>query len=183
MITTRAVPTLPADHRHAARPTNPRRTLPAHFGVRHHLHVDRSELLTALDCDGINPNTYSLDGGHPPERYVLAHQPGGWSVYYSERGLETGRADFGAEDEACRHLLQLLRSDQATHFHLVAGPLPAAEADAAFQTWKKAHGLTSSDALDPSDVRIDNPVFTAAEGPVRRYWIRGTKLPGRCEAE
>ena len=149
--------------------------------MRHHLHVNRSELLTAIDRDGINPNTYSLEGGHPPERYVLAHQPGGWSVYYSERGLETGRADFGTEDEACRHLLQLLRGDQTTHFHLVAGPLPAAEADAAFQTWKEAHGLTS-DELDTPDVRIDNPVFTAAEGPVRRYWIRGTKLPGRHEA-
>lgn len=140
--------------------------------------MDRGELLAALNRDGINPHAYSLDGGHSAEKYVLAARPEGWSVYYFEHGLETGRFDFATEDAACHHLFELLRSDPTTHFHLVAGPLLAAEADAAFQAWKAAHGLTA-DQLDPSDVLIDNPIFTSADGPVSRYWVRGTKLPGR----
>ncbi len=139
--------------------------------MRHHLHMDCSELLTVLAREGINPDSYSVDGGHPPERYVLDHRAGRWMVYYSERGLESGLVAFDTEDEACNHLLELLRRDHTTHFHLVAGPLPAAEADAAFQAWKEHHSVMGDD-LDASDIRIDNPVLTAGEGPVRRYWIR-----------
>ena len=135
---------------------------------------DRKELDDVLRREGIDPNAYALDGGHPSERYVIDGRPGGWAVYYSERGLESGRQDFATEDEACRYLLDLLRNDLTTHFHLVVGPLPAADADAAFELWKKAYGLTN---IDASDVQADNPVFNA--GPVRRYWVRGTLLPSR----
>jgi hypothetical protein len=81
------------------------------------------------------------------------------------------------EDEACTHLLKLLRGDPTTHFHLVVGPLPAREADDAFGRWREAHG--SDNELEASDVRVDNPIFTPEQGRVRRYWVRGTKLPGR----
>ena len=47
--------------------------------MRHHLCVDRRELLTVLDHEGVNPNMYSLDGGHPSEKYVLAAMPEEWS--------------------------------------------------------------------------------------------------------
>ena len=34
-----------------------------------------------------------------------------WSVYYSERGLESGLKLFASEEEACEYLLKLLRDD------------------------------------------------------------------------
>ncbi len=43
---------------------------------------------------------------------------------------------------------------------MVVGPLPAAEADAAFELWKKASGLVD---IDAADIRIDNPVV--GDGP------------------
>jgi hypothetical protein len=74
MITTRAVPALPPRHRRAARPSRAlQHSCPRPPGVRHHLPVDRSELLTALNRDGINPSTYSLEGGHPPDRAQGLH--------------------------------------------------------------------------------------------------------------
>jgi hypothetical protein len=74
MITTRAVPALPPRHRRAARPSRAlQHSCPRPPGVRHHLPVDRSELLTALNRDGINPSTYSLEGGHPPDRAHRLH--------------------------------------------------------------------------------------------------------------
>ena len=104
---------------------------------------------------------------------MLDAGPGGWAVYYSERGHETGRREFATEAEACRHLLALLRAAPTTHFHLVVGPLPAADADAAFDAWKADHDL---DDLDPGDIRVDDPVLR--QGRMRRYWVRGTQLPG-----
>ncbi len=133
--------------------------------------VNRHDLAEILRNEGINPDTYALDGGHPDERYVIDAQPGGWHVFYSERGLESGRRDFDTEDEACRHLLLLLRNDPTAHFHMVVGPLPAAEADAAFELWKKAADLVD---IDAADIRIDNPV--CGDGPLRRYWVRGIRL-------
>ena len=134
--------------------------------------TNRQELTEILRREGINPDAYALDGGHDGERYVIDVRPGGWAVYYSERGLESGRRDFETEDEACRYLLALLRDDPTTHFHLVVGPLPPDEADAAFREWLNSAGLTG---IDDSDWKMDNPTLTA--GIVRRYWVRGTLLP------
>jgi hypothetical protein len=134
--------------------------------------LERNELRSILRAEGINPGTYSLDGGHPSEQYVLAISPGGWAVYYSERGNEPGRREFDTEDEACRYLLETLRADPTTHFQLVIGPLPAHEADAAFDQWLRDTGVS---ALASEDVKIDSSVLS--QGKVRRYWVRGTKLP------
>jgi len=136
--------------------------------------VNRQELGETLHREGINSNTYALDGGHPSEKYVIDVRPGGWAVYYSERGLESGLQEFDTEDAACRYLLEQLRNDPTTHFHLVVGPLPAAEADSAFEAWKNRTGLVD---IAQSDVKVDNPIF--ANGVVRRYWVRGTLLPLR----
>ena len=78
--------------------------------------TNRQQLGDILHREGINPNTYALDGGHPSERYVLDIRPGGWAVYYSERGLESERREFDSKDEACNYLLDKLRSDPTTHF-------------------------------------------------------------------
>jgi hypothetical protein len=80
----------------------------------HHVGEDRSDLRAVLDREQVSPEHYSLDGGHDFERYVLAIREGGWAVYYSERGLETGLAVFDTEDEACSELLLRIISDPHT---------------------------------------------------------------------
>ena len=131
----------------------------------------REELLAILESEGVNPNAYSLDGGHPSERLVLAHSANGWVVYYSERGLESGWQFYATESEACEHLLNGLRRDASVYMHLVVGPLPPDEADEAFRLWCRARLI---DQLEPPDMRVDNPAL--ASGPQRRYWVHGRIL-------
>lgn len=71
--------------------------------------MNRQELGETLHREGINPNAYALFGGHPSEQYVIDVRPGGWVVYYSERGLESDLQEFDTEDAACRFLLERLR--------------------------------------------------------------------------
>jgi hypothetical protein len=74
--------------------------------------LDRKRLAELLAKRGVDPEVYSLNGGHPSERYVLDQRGHDWVVYYSERGLETGLRTFQSEDLACRHLADLLWKDQ-----------------------------------------------------------------------
>lgn len=76
--------------------------------------MNRSDLVSAAQREGIRASAYSLDGGLPPERYVLALGEGGWSVYYSERGLRREEHHFDTEDEACSYLLLRLVEDPTT---------------------------------------------------------------------
>jgi len=68
----------------------------------------------------LGPRVYGLDGpaGLPvedrEERYFLEETLSGWSVYYWARGLRSGEQSFGSEDEARRHLLDLLLGDSTT---------------------------------------------------------------------
>jgi hypothetical protein len=82
--------------------------------------MDRLSLREFLDRELIDPRSYGLDGaeGLPAEdreeRYFLEKDSSGWSVYYWERGLRSGKQVFGSEDEACRHLLDMLLRDSTT---------------------------------------------------------------------
>ena len=76
--------------------------------------MDRNQLAATLQREGIRPDAYALNGGHPSEAYVLDREGGRWIVYYSERGLRTGLESFIDEADACRHLLALLRNDTST---------------------------------------------------------------------
>jgi hypothetical protein len=82
--------------------------------------MDRSSLREFLDRERIDPRAYGLNdpAGLPvedrEERYFLEETPSGWSVYYWERGLRSGEQSFDSEDEACRHLLDLLLRDSTT---------------------------------------------------------------------
>jgi hypothetical protein len=76
--------------------------------------MTRDRLQRALDEHGFDPSAYSLFGGHPSEAYVIDDRRTEWVVYYSERGLESGLASFPSEDQACRHLADLLWRDQTT---------------------------------------------------------------------
>jgi hypothetical protein len=74
--------------------------------------VDRYELERVLKTAGVDPNAYSVWGDRRFENWVLAQLPHGkWSVYYCERGLETGTCYFPTEDGACRCLLDVIRKE------------------------------------------------------------------------
>jgi hypothetical protein len=76
--------------------------------------MNRQELQSILRAEEIRSDAYDLDGGYPNECYVLSGADPIWSVYYSERGLETGLKQFSSEEEACEYLLKLLRDDPST---------------------------------------------------------------------
>jgi hypothetical protein len=86
------------------------------------------ELTQRLIVEGVDPLAYHLAGGHPPECYTLrapfslhpeqhesvaldAGSRAAWSVYYSEKDLETGLRTFAGVSEACNYLFGLLLSD------------------------------------------------------------------------
>ena len=77
--------------------------------------VNKQDLKQVLEREGIRPDAFDLDGGHVSERYTLSESHGLWSVYYSERGLESGRRTCAVESDACEYLLRLLRDDESTH--------------------------------------------------------------------
>lgn len=76
--------------------------------------MNRTKLRYVLDSHGIDPEAYSLSGGHPNEKYAIEQGVGGWFVYYSERGKRTDEVFFGTEDAACRELLKRLTEDPTT---------------------------------------------------------------------
>jgi hypothetical protein len=76
--------------------------------------VTRDELVSAADRERIRPSSYSLNGGLPPEKYVLAVENGHWAVYYSERGERRDEMTFDSEQEACDQLFLWLVEDRTT---------------------------------------------------------------------
>lgn len=84
--------------------------------------MNRHDFQAAADRAGINGAVYSLDGGLPSEKYVLALELGGWRVYYSEHGHRTDEHVFDTEDEACSYLLASLVQDPTTRVRLANGP-------------------------------------------------------------
>ena len=65
--------------------------------------------------EGVHPTAYSLD----PDRlnddvHYLAVTPGGWSVWFAERGERKDEVFFETEDEACDELLLRIVSDPTT---------------------------------------------------------------------
>ena len=76
--------------------------------------MNKNDLAEILKQGGFRPDAYDLEGGCQDERYCLGESHGLWSVYYSERGLQSGKKDFGSESEACEYLLQLLNKDAST---------------------------------------------------------------------
>jgi hypothetical protein len=84
-----------------------------------------NELKNILIREGFRRSTYSLEGGEPDEALCLSNEEGRWIVYYSERGLQTGRVDFDSEDAACDYFLEKMWSDPTTRRGWKSGfPLP-----------------------------------------------------------
>lgn len=72
--------------------------------------MTRSEFLKQVKDRRIDPDSFRLDG-RKDECHILEQRQGGWVVYYSERGLETGVTHFPTEAEALDHLLSRLHPD------------------------------------------------------------------------
>jgi len=80
--------------------------------------MNRQDLREALHKEGIREDAYDLSGGHSPEVYTLTEACGRWFVYYSEKGLESGKKEFTTETEACEYFLNELRNDPTAHLAL-----------------------------------------------------------------
>lgn len=75
--------------------------------------MDRQELQKVLRQERIKDSTYSLAASNfdPDEALCLRQEGHEWFVYYSERGLQTGKRAFPTEAEACLYMLESRRSD------------------------------------------------------------------------
>lgn len=134
----------------------------------------REALAPYLDSLGIRPDAYNLFGAQVENAVVIAQRTEGWIVYYSERGGEWSPTVFESEAEACADLLAKLIQEEHNFFQLVVGPLPAAEADAAWAAWLEAN-LTSAEMLDGNDWKKDD-VPWAPGSRWRRYFVRTTTI-------
>lgn len=76
--------------------------------------MNMNELRKRLNEEGIDESSYSLEGDLSGDQYVISHDGAVWSVYYSERGLQTSLRTFQTESEACSYMLQVILSDPTT---------------------------------------------------------------------
>lgn len=72
--------------------------------------MNRNELKQILQSERFDPRIYSLDGGMTSETLCISQEDGRWCYYYSERGIRSSEQWFDSEDEACAHILSVLRS-------------------------------------------------------------------------
>ena len=73
--------------------------------------MTRGDLEHILRTSGVPEDGYDLNGGYLSERYTIKLSSHIWSVYYSEKGVETGLMEFSSEDSACTYFLNLIRND------------------------------------------------------------------------
>jgi hypothetical protein len=76
--------------------------------------MNKKELQETLNQEGFDSNSYDLNGGLLSERYTLSNEGGVWCVYYSERGLQSGKQFFATESDACEYFLAEMRDDPTT---------------------------------------------------------------------
>lgn len=67
--------------------------------------MNKATLTWILEQEGFRRDAYDLEGGMQNECYCLAESSGIWFVYYSERGLQSGKHEFQSEGKACEYLL------------------------------------------------------------------------------
>lgn len=76
--------------------------------------MDKEQLRATLIAENFNPRAYSLDEENKDEALCLRLEEDGWCVFYSERGLQTGKECFANENDACEYFLNEMRSDPTT---------------------------------------------------------------------
>jgi len=72
--------------------------------------MNRNQLQQVLQDERFNPRVYSLSGGMANNTLCISQENGRWCYYYTERGERIDEQWFASEDEACKHLLSVLRS-------------------------------------------------------------------------
>ena len=75
-----------------------------------------AEFLKHVAEQRIRYDAFSLHGDRD-ESYVLDGSGHSWHVYYSERGLQTGRQSFDTQADAFEYLLSQLINDPTTRQH------------------------------------------------------------------
>ena len=130
----------------------------------------RELLARHLDAIGVHQRSYHLFGALQDDAYVMDHRSQGWVVFYGERGAEWSLTTHDDEASACADLLGRVTRQAHAFFELVAGPAPPEEADAAFDRWLHARGVSRTD-LREGDWKFDNVPWVA--GPYwRRYFVK-----------
>jgi len=79
------------------------------------------DLKQVLAEEKFDPRSYSLVDEQKDEALCLRHEESEWCVFYSERGLETGKKCFAEEDAACEYFLSKMRSDPTTRLDWKSG--------------------------------------------------------------
>ncbi|KRF24802.1 hypothetical protein [Phycicoccus sp. Soil803] len=132
--------------------------------------TNRNTLAAHLESLGVRDNAYHLHVAHVDDAFVMDQRPEGWVVFYSERGGEASLTTHSDEASACAELLARVTSAEHAFFEMVAGPAPAAEADAAFDAWLEHRGAVRA-TLQSAEWKFDDVPW--ASGPYwRRYFVR-----------
>ena len=76
--------------------------------------MNKELLRQALIAENFNPRSHSLEEENKDEALCLRFEDGNWFVFYSERGLQTGKESFVDESAACEYFLNEMRSDPTT---------------------------------------------------------------------
>ncbi|MFW6029468.1 MAG: hypothetical protein ACOCRO_04360 [Halanaerobiales bacterium] len=72
--------------------------------------MKKSEFIKRLKKDRISERYYSLTGGTPNDKLCIEKIPGGWEVYYSERGDKYRVEKYRSEEDAYDSLYKRLKS-------------------------------------------------------------------------
>jgi hypothetical protein len=85
--------------------------------------MDKKQLQKSLNDQNINPRCYSLVAGNfdPDEALCLRQDGSEWIIFYSERGLQSGKQSFPLEDQACAYMLEQLLEDPTTRANWKSG--------------------------------------------------------------
>ncbi len=73
--------------------------------------MNKEDLRAILVEERFKPRAYSLDPEFRDEALCLRFEDEKWCVFYSERGLETGKQCFADEGSACEYFLGRMRAD------------------------------------------------------------------------
>jgi hypothetical protein len=76
--------------------------------------MNKNDLRDILIIEKFRPSAYSLEKEVKDEALCLRQDEKGWCVFYSERGLQTGKEYFKDESSACDFFIEEMRSDPTT---------------------------------------------------------------------
>lgn len=72
--------------------------------------MNSAELKIKLADENFPVDSYTIFSSPKDESLCIEYLAPYWSVFYSERGLQTGKRSFSSESEACDYFYKELRS-------------------------------------------------------------------------